>query len=88
MEWKQIIDPLNSLPFSALIAIIPILFIFWALIIKKMKGYQASIAATLIAVLIAVVIYKMPVRLAILSSANGAMYGLFPIIYPPQEQLY
>lgn len=81
MEWKQIIDPLNSLPFSALIAVIPILFIFWALIIKQMKGYQASVAATIIAMLIAIVIYKMPVRLAILSSVNGAMYGLFPICW-------
>ncbi len=81
MEWKQIIDPLHSLPFSSLVAVIPIAFIFWALIIKKMKGYQASIAATIIAMLIAVFIYRMPVTLAILSSANGAMYGLFPICW-------
>lgn len=81
MEWKQIIDPLHSLPFSSLVAVIPIVFIFWALIIKKMKGYQASIAATIIAMLVAVFVYRMPVTLAILSSANGAMYGLFPICW-------
>ncbi len=81
MEWKQIIDPLNSLPFSALVAVIPILFIFWALIIKKMKGYQASVAATIIAILVAIIIYKMPVKIALLSTANGAMYGLFPICW-------
>ena len=81
MEWKQIIDPLHSLPFSALLAVIPVLFIFWALIIKKMKGYQASIFATVIAMLIAIAVYKMPVKLAILSTVNGAMYGLFPICW-------
>ncbi len=81
MEWKQIIDPLHNLPFSSLVAVIPILFIFWALIIKKMKGHQASIAATIIAMLIAVFIYRMPVKLAILSSVNGGMYGLFPICW-------
>ncbi len=81
MEWKQIIDPLHSLPFSSLVAVIPIVFIFWALIIKKMKGYQASIAATIIAMLVAVFVYRMPVTLAILSSVNGAMYGLFPICW-------
>lgn len=81
MQWKQIIDPLNSLPFSALVAVIPILFIFWALIIKKMKGYQASVAATIIAILVAIIIYKMPVKIALLSTVNGAMYGLFPICW-------
>ncbi len=81
MNWKQLIDPLNSLPLSSLVALVPILFIFWALIIKKMKGYQASIYATAIAVLIAIVIYKMPVKLALLSTANGALYGLFPICW-------
>ncbi len=81
MEWKQIINPFNSLPISALVAAIPILFIFWALIIKKMKGYLASIAATVIAMVIAIVVYKMPVGLALLSTVNGAMYGLFPICW-------
>lgn len=81
MKWKQIIDPLNSLPLSALVALIPVLFIFWALIIKKMKGYQASIFAAMIAIVIAIVIYQMPVRLSLLSTANGALYGLFPICW-------
>ncbi len=81
MEWKQIIDPLNSLPLSALLAVIPILFIFWALIIKKMKGYQASIFATVIAIIVAIIVYKMPPKLALLSAVHGAMYGLFPICW-------
>ncbi|MEO6220464.1 MAG: lactate permease LctP family transporter, partial [Ginsengibacter sp.] len=81
MNWKQLIDPLNSLPLSALVAIVPILFIFWALIIKKMKGYQASVLATVIAIFIAILIYRMPVKLALLSTANGALYGLFPICW-------
>ncbi len=81
MHWKQIIDPFNNIAVSALVAVIPVLFIFWALIIKKMKGYKASIIATLIAIVIAIFIYKMPAKLALLSTANGAMYGLFPICW-------
>jgi lactate permease len=81
MQWTQIIDPLNNIGLSALIAIVPILFIFWALIVKKMKGYQASLLATLLAILIAIFVYGMPVKLALLSSANGALYGLFPICW-------
>ena len=81
MSWKQIIDPFNNITLSALVAVIPVLFIFWALIVKKMKGYKASIIATLIAIVIAIFIYEMPVNLALLSTANGALYGLFPICW-------
>lgn len=81
MNWKQVIDPFNNLALSALVAVLPILFIFWALIIKKMKGYQASLIATGLAILIAIFVYGMPVNLALLSTANGALYGLFPICW-------
>jgi lactate permease len=81
MPWNQVIDPLNNFLLSALVASLPIVFIFWALIIKKLKGYQASILAAVIAILISIVVYGMPAQLALLSTAHGAMYGLFPICW-------
>lgn len=81
MNWKQVIDPFNNIGLSALLAIVPILFIFWALIIKRMKGYQASLIAIGLAILIAISAYGMPVKLALLSTVNGALYGLFPICW-------
>ncbi|GAB3924443.1 L-lactate permease [Larkinella terrae] len=81
MKWTQVIDPFNNIALSVLVAAVPIIFIFWALIIRKMKGYQASLIATVIAALIAILIYGMPVKLAVLSFAHGALYGLFPICW-------
>src|SRR6476469_4776533 len=81
MNWTQVIDPFNNIALSALVAVVPILFIFWALIIKKMKGYKASLIAIVIAIVIAIAVYGMPVKLALLSTANGALYGLFPICW-------
>jgi len=81
MNWTQVIDPFNNIALSALAAAVPILFIFWALIIKKMKGYQASLLAIAIAIVLAIALYGMPVKLALLSTANGALYGLFPICW-------
>jgi lactate permease len=81
MNWNQITDPFNNLVLSALIAVLPIAFIFWALIVKKMKGYKASIIAVALAIIIAIFIYGMPAKLALLSTANGALYGLFPICW-------
>lgn len=81
MSWTQPINPLNNVVLSALVAVLPVLFIFWALIIKKMKGYKASLFATVIAVLVAVLAYGMPVQLAVLSTAHGFLFGLFPICW-------
>jgi lactate permease len=81
MKWIQQIDPLNNLPLSALIAAVPIFFIFWALIIKKMKGYLASLLTVSVAILFAVWVYGMPVKLALLSTLHGALYGIFPICW-------
>lgn len=81
MKWTQVIDPLNNIILSVLVAAIPILFIFWALIIRKMKGYQASLIAIVIATIIAILVYGMPIKLAVLSIGHGALYGLFPICW-------
>ncbi len=81
MKWTQVIDPFGNIILSVLVAAVPIIFIFWALIIKKMKGYQASLIATAIAALIAITVYGMPVKLAALSIGHGALYGLFPICW-------
>lgn len=75
------IDPFDNLALSAVVAVVPILIIFWALIIKKLKVYQASLLAMIAAFIIALFIYKMPVQYALLSIANGALYGLFPICW-------
>lgn len=81
MHWSQVTNPLHNLALSLLVALVPILFIFWALILKKMEGYKAILFATLIAVLISIFIYGMPVKLSILSVASGALYGIFPICW-------
>src|SRR3984957_12640708 len=74
-------DPCHNMLASAIIAILPVSVIFWALVARKMKGYQAALLAGAAALLIATFIYKMPIQLALLSSLNGAVYGLFPICW-------
>lgn len=81
MQWTQVVDPLNNIFLSALVAVVPIGYIFWALIIRRMKGYQASLSATLLAMLIAIFVYGMPANLALMSTAHGILYGLFPICW-------
>ncbi|MBS4210855.1 L-lactate permease [Neobacillus rhizophilus] len=69
----------DSLALSALVALIPILYFFWALAIKRMKGYLAGLTTLLIALILAVVAFKMPAGMAVMSATQGAVYGILPI---------
>ncbi len=69
----------GSLGLTALVALIPILYFFWALAIKRMKGHVAGITTFVLAFLLAVIFFKMPVSTAAMSGVQGAVYGLLPI---------
>ncbi|WP_332603770.1 L-lactate permease LutP [Bacillus sp. S1(2024)] len=80
MGWTQDYTPLgNSLLLSSLAALIPILYFFWALAIKRMKGHTAGLTTLLIALVLAVFVYGMPAQQAVMSASQGAVYGLLPI---------
>jgi lactate permease len=81
MPWLQPTNPCHNLPASLVVALIPIGIIFWALVLRKMKGYQAGLLAIGAAFIIAILVYGMPVKLALLSAGNGALYGFFPICW-------
>ncbi|AOH56023.1 lactate permease [Peribacillus muralis] len=80
MTWTQNFTPITDhLVLSSLVALIPILYFFWALAIKRMKGYMAGLTTLLVALAVAVGIYNMPAGKALMSASQGAVYGLLPI---------
>jgi len=81
MTWAMNVNPLGNLAFSALVAAVPIIFLFIGLTLLKMKGHWAAIIATTLAVVIACVVYGMPAQYAGLSVVYGALFGLFPVCW-------
>ncbi|EOR21950.1 L-lactate permease, partial [Niallia nealsonii AAU1] len=69
----------DKLALSAIVAVIPILYFFWALAIKRMKGHVAGITTLLLALLLSVIAFKMPVGMSMMSASQGIVYGLLPI---------
>ena len=59
--WQQNYDPAGNIWLSSLIASLPILFFFFALIKLKLKGYLAATYTVAIALMVALFFYKMPV---------------------------
>ena len=74
--WQQNYDPAGNIWLSSLIASLPILFFFFALIKLKLKGYVAASWTVAIALAVALLFYKMPVANALASVVYGFFYGL------------
>jgi lactate permease len=79
--FQQELAPLGSLTGSALVALLPLLTIFVLLGGLRWKAHWAGLAALAVAILVAVLAYGMPVGLALLSATEGAVFGLFPIMW-------
>src|SRR5437899_10155509 len=80
MHWLQNYSALeNCLGLTALVATLPISFLFWALAYKRMKGYIAASLALLLMLLVAVAAYGMPARSAVSAALLGMANGLWPI---------
>ncbi len=80
--FQQVADPVaGSLVLSALCAAVPLLTLFVLLGALRWKAWQAALASLAVALLIAVVAFKMPLGQALLSGTEGAAFGLFPIIF-------
>ncbi|ROR13346.1 L-lactate permease [Erwinia sp. JUb26] len=79
--WQQVYDPLGNIWLSSLIAAIPIIFFFFALIKLKLKGYVAATITVVLALMVALFLYRMPVDRALASVVYGFFYGLWPIAW-------
>ena len=80
--WVQTYTPIReSLGLSALVAVIPLVVLFVMLGVLRKPAWMAAASALGSALLVALVAYGMPVKLALISALFGAAYGLFPIAW-------
>ena len=79
--FQQELAPLGSLTISALVGLLPLLTIFVLLGVLRWRAHWAGLTALAVAIAVAVAAYGMPVSLALLSATQGAVFGLFPIMW-------
>jgi lactate permease len=78
--WQHNYQPVaSSLGWSALVAAIPILVLFFMLGVLRKPTWMAAMSALGAALLVAFAAYGMPVQLALSSAVLGAAFGIFPI---------
>jgi lactate permease len=80
--FEQVQDPVaGSLGLSALVAAVPLVTLFVLLGVLKVKAWLAGVVSLLVAILVAVLAFTMPVGQALLSATEGAAFGFFPILW-------
>jgi lactate permease len=80
--YTQHFDPVgNSLFYSTLFAILPLVTLFVTLGGLRWKAHWAALAALAVALLVAIIVYSVPVGQAVDSGLEGAAFGLFPIMW-------
>src|SRR3954469_16314767 len=80
--YKQVLDPVGgSLFASAIFAVLPLVTLFVLLGVLKLKAHIAAAASLVVGILVAVIVYSMPVGQAADSAILGACFGLFPIMW-------
>ena len=80
--YQQVYDPVgDSLGLSSIFAALPLIVLFVLLGGLKMKAHWAALISLAVALFVAIVVYPMPVGQALDSAAEGATFGLFPIMW-------
>src|SRR5437763_11145706 len=81
-QYKIHTNPVgHSVALSAIFAALPLLTLFLLLGVLRMKAWLAALISLAVALVVAVLVYAMPVGQALLSASEGATFVFFPILW-------
>jgi lactate permease len=81
MFHQQLTPIAGSLGLSCLVAAIPVLTVLLLLGVLRRPAWQAASAGLLLALIIAVLPWRMPIALAVQSVLNGATFAMWPMMW-------
>ena len=80
--FQQLLTPVgDSLALSFLMAALPIVVVLIGLGVLRRPAWQASLAGLIVAFVIAVGFWSLPINLAVNSVVNGAVFAVWPVMW-------
>ncbi len=88
MTWNQLYDPLGFWPLSTLVAALPVLTLFFTLLVLRKRVWVSALAGMAMAVALAAFVFRMPAGLIAMASLNGFVFGFFRIAWIVIASIY
>src|SRR5689334_12541647 len=76
MTWQQLYDPLNNRLLSTAVSALPVVTLFFVLVVLKKRVWVSALSGLLVAVALALLVFKMPAVLVTTAAAHGFVFGL------------
>ncbi len=77
--WNQVYNPFDNAVLSTIAAALPVLVLLGLIASNQVKAHVAAIIALIVANLVAIFIFTMPVGFSLRATLLGAVTGFFPI---------
>jgi lactate permease len=81
MAWMQNYDPLHTWFLSTLVAALPVVALFFALIVLKTRVWVAALSGLCLAVFLALIVLRMPASMVAAAGTLGVLFGLLRIAW-------
>jgi lactate permease len=81
MSWQQIYDPFGSKLLSTAVSALPVLTLFFVLVGLKKRVWVSALCGLLMAVALALLVFKMPAVLVTTAAGHGFIFGLMRIAW-------
>jgi lactate permease len=77
--WNQIYNPLGNAALSTIAAALPVVTLLVLIASGRVKAHIAAVVALIVANIITILVYTMPVGMSVRASLLGVVVGFFPI---------
>ncbi len=81
MTWNQNYDPLGWWPLSTLVSALPVVTLFFVLLVLRKRVWVSAFSGFVMAVVLAAAVFHMPAPLIAAAGVNGFVFGFFRIAW-------
>jgi len=88
MPWSQNYDPFGWWPLSTLVSALPVVTLFFVLLVLRRRVWVSALAGMVMAIGLALLVFRMPASLIAAASLNGFVFGFFRIAWIVIASIY
>jgi lactate permease len=88
VTWNQNYDPLGWWPLSTVVSALPVVTLFFVLLVLRKRVWVSAFCGFVMAVVLAAAIFRMPAPLIAAAGVNGFVFGFFRIAWIVIASIY